>query len=256
MKQSRVANERIIDLVVSGSVSGSFFDYGFIQKMDKTLQKQLQTTTNLLETISRYAMGDLLFNAVQVSGDSSYVGKGDLFAFIEGRGRTKPDGLPTSTLRLVVRAKMRSPELMLARQSIQLRDSRREENLCYEGQGTLSTSGESAVAFERAPYIGNVLFDVSGDTRIAFVPTGMAKVWLLSMSITSKELLQRSWIWCPLRHGQPGREKNTITALLPTLYSLLWIMVRLLPTQSIPSRFSLSPMIRLKVVRIRELSIL
>ena len=170
--QSR-ANERIIDLVVSGSVSGSFFDYGFIleggQDAPETVTDDYEFIT---ETISRYAMGDLLFNgSASVRRFFSYVGKGDLFAFIEGRGRTKPRWI--AFVNIEVRGKVADAVSRTYTGEGDLFNFEKAEErrtFGYEGQGTLSTSGESSVAFERAPYIGNVLFDVSGDTRIAFVP--------------------------------------------------------------------------------------
>ena len=170
--QSR-ANERIIDLVVSGSVSGSFFDYGFILKDG---QDAPETVTDdyefITETVSRYAMGDLLFNgSASVRRFFSYVGKGDLFAFIEGRGRTKPRWI--AFVNIEVRGKVADAVSRTYTGEGDLFNFEKAEErrtFGYEGQGTLSTSGESSVAFERAPYIGNVLFDVSGDTRIAFVP--------------------------------------------------------------------------------------
>ena len=170
--QSR-ADERIIDLVVSGSVSGSFFDYGFIleggQDAPETVTDDYEFIT---ETISRYAMGDLLFNgSASVRRFFSYVGKGDLFAFVEGRGRTKPRWI--AFVNIEVRGKVADAVSRTYTGEGDLFNFEKAEErrtFGYEGQGTLSTSGESSIAFERAPYIGNVLFDVSGDTRIAFVP--------------------------------------------------------------------------------------
>ena len=170
--QSR-ANERIIDLVVSGSVSGSFFDYGFIlqdgQDAPETVTDDYEFIT---ETISRYAMGDLLFNgSASVRRFFSYVGKGDLFAFIEGRGRTKPRWIANVNIEVSGKGEDAVSRTYVGKGNLfNFETAEEKRTFGYEGQGTLSTSGESSVAFERAPYIGNVLFDVSGDTRIAFVP--------------------------------------------------------------------------------------
>ena len=170
--QSR-ANERIIDLVVSGSVSGSFFDYGFIleggQDAPETVTDDYEFIT---ETISRYAMGDLLFNgSASVRRFFSYVGKGDLFAFIEGRGRTKPRWIANVNIEVSGKVEDAVSRTYIGEGDLfNFEKAEERRTFGYEGQGTLSTSGESSVAFERAPYIGNVLFDVSGDTRIAFVP--------------------------------------------------------------------------------------
>jgi hypothetical protein len=168
-----LANERIIDLVVSGSVSGSFFDYGFIleggQDAPETVTDDYEFIT---ETISRYAMGDLLFNgSADVRRFFSYVGKGDLFAFIEGRGRTKPRWIANVNIEVRGKGEDAVSRTYIGKGNLfNFETAEEKRTFRYEGQGTLSTSGESSIAFERAPYIGNVLFDVSGDTRIAFVP--------------------------------------------------------------------------------------
>ena len=228
--------------------------------MDKTLQKQLQTTTNLLQRRSPDTPWAICCStAVQVSGDSSLT-LVRVICLPSSRVAVErnPDGLPTSTLRLVVRVKMQSPELMLAKAIYSTsRQQKRREPLVTRVK-ELSPHLANPLLHSREHRISAMSSSMSVATQeLHSYQTGMAKVWLLSMSITSKELpsakldLVSSSTWATW-----SREEHTTTALLPTLYSLLWIMVRLLPVQSTPSRFSLSPMIRLKVVRTRELSTL
>ena len=170
--QSR-ANERIIDLVVSGSVSGSFFDYGFIleggQDAPETVTDDYEFIT---ETISRYAMGDLLFNgSASVRRFFSYVGKGDLFAFIEGRGRTKPRWIANVNIEVRGKGEDAVSRTYVGKGNLfNFETAEEKRTFGYEGQGTLSTSGKSSIAFERAPYPGYVLFDVTGNAKVAFVP--------------------------------------------------------------------------------------
>ena len=170
--QSR-ANERIIDLVVSGSVSGSFFDYGFIlqdgQDAPETVTDDYEFIT---ETISRYAMGDLLFNgSANVRRFFSYVGKGDLFAFIEGRGRTKPRWIANVNIEVSGKGEDAVSRTYVGKGNLfNFETAEEKRTFGYEGQGTLSTSGESSIAFERAPYPAYVLFDVTGNAKVAFVP--------------------------------------------------------------------------------------
>jgi hypothetical protein len=170
--QSR-ANERIIDLVVSGSVSGSFFDYGFIlqdgQDAPETVTDDYEFIT---ETISRYAMGDLLFNgSASVRRFFSYVGKGDLFAFIEGRGRTKPRWIANVNIEVSGKGEDAVSRTYVGKGNLfNFETAEEKRTFGYEGQGTLSTSGAASIAYEKAPYRGFVLFDVTGDTRVAFVP--------------------------------------------------------------------------------------
>ena len=166
-------DDRIIDLVVGGSTSGSYLDYGPIlldgEDAPETVREDYGS---IMESISRYAMGDLLVHGTAaVRREFSYVGKGDLFAFIEGRGRTKPRWIANVNIEVrgegqdaVVKRFIGDGNLF----NFEKAEERR--TFGYEVQGTLSTSGEAAIAFERAPYPAYVLFDVTGDTKVAFVP--------------------------------------------------------------------------------------
>ena len=166
-------DDRIIDLVVGGSTSGSYLDYGPIlldgEDAPETVREDYGS---IMESISRYAMGDLLVHGTAaVRREFSYVGKGDLFAFIEGRGRTKPRWIANVNIEVrgegqdaVVKRFIGDGNLF----NFEKAEERR--TFGYEVQGTLSTSGEAAIAFERAPYPAYVLFDFTGDTKVAFVP--------------------------------------------------------------------------------------
>jgi len=166
-------DDRIIDLVVGGTTSGSYLDYGPIlidgEDAPETVREDYGS---IMESISRYAMGDLLVHGTAaVRREFSYVGKGDLFAFVEGRGRTKPRWIANVNIEVrgegqdaVVKRFVGDGNLF----NFEKAEERR--TFGYEVQGTLFTSGEAAIAFERAPYPAYVLFDVTGNTKVAFVP--------------------------------------------------------------------------------------
>ena len=166
-------DDRIIDLVVGGTTSGSYLDYGPIlidgEDAPETVREDYGS---IMESISRYAMGDLLVHGTaSVRREFSYVGKGDLFAFVEGRGRTKPRWIANVNIEVrgegqdaVVKRFIGDGNLF----NFEKAEERR--TFGYEGQGTFSTSGEASIAYEKAPYRAFVLFDVTSDTRVAFVP--------------------------------------------------------------------------------------
>ena len=228
--------------------------------MDKTLQKQLQTTTNLLQRRSPDTPWAICCStAVQMSEESSLT-LVKVICLPSSRVvvERNPDGLLTSTSRLEVREKMQSPELMLAKAIYSTsRQQKRREPLVTRVK-ELSPRLANPLLHSREHRISAMSSSMSVATQeLHSYQTSMVLVLSLSMSSTSKELhsakldLVSSSTWATW-----SREEHTTTVLLPMLYSLLWIMVRLLPTQSTPSRFNLSPMIRLKVVRTRELLIL
>lgn len=166
-------DDRIVDLVVGGTTSGSYLDYGPIlldgEDAPETVREDYGS---IMESISRYAMGDLLVQGTaSVRREFSYVGKGDLFAFVEGRGRTKPRWIANVNIEVrgegqdaVVKRFIGDGNLF----NFEKAEERR--TFGYEGQGTFSTSGEAEIAYEKAPYRAFVLFDVTSDTRVAFVP--------------------------------------------------------------------------------------
>jgi len=166
-------DDRIIDLVVGGTTSGSYLDYGPIlidgEDAPETVREDYGS---IMESISRYAMGDLLVHGTAgVRREFSYVGKGDLFAFIEGRGRTKPRWIANVNIEVKGEAQDAVVKRFIGDGNLfNFEKAEERRTFGYEGQGTFSTSGEASIAYEKAPYRGFVLFDVTGDTRIAFVP--------------------------------------------------------------------------------------
>ena len=166
-------DDRIIDLVVGGTTSGSYLDYGRIlldgEDAPETVREDYGS---IMESISRYAMGDLLVHGTAaVRREFSYVGKGDLFAFIEGRGRTKPRWIANVNIEVKGEAQDAVVKRFIGDGNLfNFEKAEERRTFGYEVQGTLFTSGEAAIAFERAPYPAYVLFDVTGNTKVAFVP--------------------------------------------------------------------------------------
>ncbi|NDF34218.1 MAG: hypothetical protein EB157_06635, partial [Euryarchaeota archaeon] len=166
-------DDRIIDLVVGGTTSGSYLDYGPIlidgEDAPETVREDYGS---IMESISRYAMGDLLVHGTAgVRREFSYVGKGDLFAFVEGRGRTKPRWIANVNIEVKGEVQDAVVKRFIGDGNLfNFEKAEERRTFDYEGQGTFSTSGEASIAYEKAPYRGYVLFDVTGDTRIAFVP--------------------------------------------------------------------------------------
>ena len=166
-------DDRIIDLVVGGTTSGSYLDYGQIlingQDAPETVREDYGS---IMESISRYAMGDLLVQGTAaVRREFSYVGKGDLFAFVEGRGRTKPRWIANVNIEVKGEAQDAVVKRFIGDGNLfNFEKAEERRTFGYEVQGTLFTSGEAAIAFERAPYPAYVLFDVTGNTKVAFVP--------------------------------------------------------------------------------------
>jgi hypothetical protein len=166
-------DDRIIDLVVGGTTSGSYLDYGPIlidgEDAPETVREDYGS---IMESISRYAMGDLLVHGTAaVRREFSYVGKGDLFAFIEGRGRTKPRWIANVNIEVKGEAQDAVVKRFIGDGNLfNFEKAEERRTFGYEGQGTFSTSGEAGIAYEKAPYPGYVLFDVTGDTKVAFVP--------------------------------------------------------------------------------------
>ena len=169
-----------------------------------------------------------------------------------------PDGLPMSTSRSEVRVKMRSSNASLAMAIYSTSRKQKKEELSVTKFKELFPRLAKLLLHSREHHILHMSSSILLATqKLHSYPTSMVLVLPPSMSSTSKELhsarsdLVSSSTWATL-----SREEHTTTVILPTLYSLLWIMVRLLPIQSTPLRSNLSPMIRLKVVRTRELLIL
>ena len=166
-------DDRIIDLVIGGTTSGSYLDYGQIlingQDAPETVREDYGS---IMESISRYAMGDLLVQGTaSVRREFSYVGKGDLFAFVEGRGRTKPRWIANVNIEVKGEAQDAVVKRFIGDGNLfNFEKAEESRTFGYEVQGTLFTSGEAAIAFERAPYPAYVLFDVTGNTKVAFVP--------------------------------------------------------------------------------------
>ena len=166
-------DDRIIDLVVGGSTSGSYLDYGPIlidgEDAPETVREDYGS---IMESISRYAMGDLLVHGTAaVRREFSYVGKGDLFAFIEGRGRTKPRWIANVNIEVSGEGQDAVVKRFIGDGNLfNFEKAEERRTFGYEGQGTFSTSGKASIAYEKAPYRAFVLFDVTGDTRVAFVP--------------------------------------------------------------------------------------
>ena len=166
-------DDRIIDLVVGGTTSGSYLDYGPIlldgEDAPETVREDYGS---IMESVSRYAMGDLLVHGTAaVRREFSYVGKGDLFAFIEGRGRTKPRWIANVNIEVSGEGQDAVVKRFIGDGNLfNFEKAEERRTFGYEGQGTFSTSGEASIAYEKAPYRAFVLFDVTGDTRVAFVP--------------------------------------------------------------------------------------
>ena len=166
-------DDRIIDLVVGGTTSGSYLDYGPIlldgEDAPETVREDYGS---IMESVSRYAMGDLLVHGTAaVRREFSYVGKGDLFAFIEGRGRTKPRWIANVNIEVKGEAQDAVVKRFIGDGNLfNFEKAEERRTFGYEGQANFSTSGEASIAYEKAPYRAFVLFDVTGDTRVAFVP--------------------------------------------------------------------------------------
>ena len=254
-------DDRIIDLVVGGSTSGSYLDYGPIlidgEDAPETVREDYGS---IMESISRYAMGDLLVHGTAaVRREFSYVGKGDLFAFIEGRGRTKPRWIANVNIEVSGEGQDAVVKRFIGDGNLfNFEKAEEKKNLWLRRSRNLLHIWRKLLLHTRKHHIVHLSSSMLLATReLHSYQTSMVLVLPPSMSGMSKELhsarldLVSSSTWATL-----SREERITTVILPTLYSLLWIMVRLVSIQSTPSRSNLSLMIRLKVVRTRELLIL
>ena len=169
-----------------------------------------------------------------------------------------PDGLPMSTLRSEARVKMQSSNASLAMAIYSTSRKQKKEEPLVTKVKEPSPHLAKLKLHTRKHHIVHLSSSMLPATQeLHSYQTSMVLVLPPSMSGMSKELhsarldLVSSSTWATL-----SREERITTVILPTLYSLLWIMVRLVPIQSTPLRSNLSLMIRLKVVRTRELLIL
>ena len=166
-------DDKIIDLVISGSTSGSYLDYGAIllngEDAPETVREDYGSIT---ESISRYAMGDFL-----VQGEAAtirarnYIGTGGLFAFVSGIGRTKPRWIANIQIDVTgkgdtPRARSFAGEGVLF--NLQTADERRSYG--YQSTGTLYAVNGAAEVFGANPPDITTNLQVSGSADVAFVP--------------------------------------------------------------------------------------
>jgi len=175
-------DDRIIDLVVSGSTSGSYLDYGAIILNGVDAPETVREDYGfIMESISRYAMGDFLVEGEAATTRArTHVGTGSLFAFVEGRGRTKPRWIANILIEVsgegdTPRARSFVGEGSLF--NIQTADERRSYG--YQSTGTLyAVAGAAESVGANPPDITTDLRFV-GSAGIAFVPN-----WNGSGSVT------------------------------------------------------------------------
>ena len=166
-------DERIIDLIVAGSSVGQFLDSGFIllngEDSPETVREDYGS---IMESISRYAMGDFLFEGEAASARTrTHIGTGSLFAFVEGRGRTKPRWI--ANIQIEVSGKGDTPR---ARSFVgegvlfNLNNAEDRRAYAYNGSGALyAISGASESVGADYPD-STALLPLTGAARVSFTP--------------------------------------------------------------------------------------
>jgi len=175
---SLYASDRIIDLVVSGTVSGSFYDYGAIitdgQDQPETITDDYEYIT---ETVSRYALGGLHFNGTAtVRREFSYFVEqnpdhADIRLWVDGIGRTKPRWIAYVEIDLygegvdsVSRSEVGSGSLF------NFVSSEEKRSYGYQTEGTLYAISGAAEAFGANPPDITTDLQFSGSADVAYVP--------------------------------------------------------------------------------------
>ena len=174
-------DDRIIDLIVSGSSVGQFLDSGFILLNGESAPQTIREDYgSIMESISRYAMGDFLFEGeADLARTRTHIGTGSLFAFVEGRGRTKPRWI--ANIQIEVTGKGDTPR---ARSFVgegvlfNLNNGEDRRAYAYNGSGALyAISGASESVGADYPD-STALLPLTGDARVSFTPnwngTGIA----------------------------------------------------------------------------------
>ena len=174
-------DDRIIDLIVSGSSVGQFLDSGFILLNGESAPQTIREDYgSIMESISRYAMGDFLFEGeADLARTRTHIGTGSLFAFVEGRGRTKPRWI--ANIQIEVTGKGDTPR---ARSFVgegvlfNLNNGEDRRSYVYNGSGALyAISGASESVGADYPD-STALLPLTGDARVSFTPnwngTGIA----------------------------------------------------------------------------------
>ena len=166
-------DERIIDLIVAGSSVGQFLDSGFIllngEDSPETIREDYGS---IMESISRYAMGDFLFEGeADLARTRTHIGTGSLFAFVEGRGRTKPRWI--ANIQIEVSGKGDTPR---ARSFVgegvlfNLNNAEDRRAYAYSGSGALyAISGASESVGADYPD-STALLPLTGAARVSFTP--------------------------------------------------------------------------------------
>ena len=166
-------DERIIDLIVAGSSVGQFLDSGFIlldgEDAPETIREDYGS---IMESISRYAMGDFLFEGeADLARTRTHIGTGSLFAFVEGRGRTKPRWI--ANVLIEVSGKGDTPR---ARSFVgegvlfNLNNAEDRRAYAYSGSGALyAISGASESVGADYPD-STALLPITGAARVSFTP--------------------------------------------------------------------------------------
>jgi len=166
-------DERIIDLIVAGSSVGQFLDSGFILLNGKDSPETVREDYgSIMESISRYAMGDFLFEGEAASTRTrTHIGTGSLFAFVEGRGRTKPRWI--ANIQIEVSGKGDTPR---ARSFVgegvlfNLNNAEDRRAYAYNGSGALyAISGASESVGADYPD-STALLPLTGAARVSFTP--------------------------------------------------------------------------------------
>ena len=96
-------DDRIIDMVVSGSSTVAYLDYGPILLNGEDAPETVREDYgSIMESISRYTMGDFLFNGeADTTRVRNYQGSGNINLYIRGVIRVDPSGKRSSTLNLM-----------------------------------------------------------------------------------------------------------------------------------------------------------
>ena len=167
------ASNRIIDLVVSGSSSGSFYDYGSIitdgQDQPETITDDYEYIT---ETISRYAFGDIQFTGTATARrEFNYIGSGDIKLWISGVGRTKPRWIAEVQIEVSGASNFRASVSEVGSGSLfNFVSSEKKRSFAYAGSGSLYAidGAAEAVGFNPPDIRTDIKF--IGSASIAYVP--------------------------------------------------------------------------------------
>jgi hypothetical protein len=167
------ASDRIVDLIVPGSTSGSFFDYGAIitdgQDQPETITDDYEYIT---ETISRYAFGDLqLTGIVAVRREFNYVGSGDIKLWIDGIGRTKPRWIAEVNLEVFGASNFRASFAESGSGTLyKFVSSDKRRSFAYETTGTLYAISGTAEAVGFNPPDITTDIKIGSAAAVAYVP--------------------------------------------------------------------------------------